>query len=143
MEGRGGACTSAKAAVVQGVFSKMDTCLWKQAEPRAAHFPAACAAFCLGWAPWTHTSCCACSQLLFFLLIYKRGQLEHGKCFASPSLEDKVHLPKGCGRPDAWFLAVWLLLLRSLAGLFEWFRSHHKQAGNLPNMLSSPTLDGL
>lgn len=86
---------------------------------------------------------CACSQLLFFLLIYKRGQLEHGKCFASPSLEDKVHPPKGCGHPDAWFLAVWLLLLRSFAGLFEWFRSHHKQAGNLPNMLSSPTLDGL
>lgn len=36
MEGRGGASTSAKAAVVQGVFSKMDTRLWKQADPGAA-----------------------------------------------------------------------------------------------------------
>lgn len=36
MEGRGGASTSAKAAAVQGVFSKMDTHLWKQADPGAA-----------------------------------------------------------------------------------------------------------
>lgn len=36
MEGRGGASTSAKAAIVQGVFSKMDTRLWKQTDPGAA-----------------------------------------------------------------------------------------------------------